>query len=333
MWRKHSANEVQASAHAEALRTAEQHAAVLGQDLAALQMACSASAAECKALRAQSAADLLAAAEGMQARTASASIPLLDRGMYHALNRSGTSFYICLSNALSEDKCCDYGSQKVYPAAQAAKREAADELQALAKAHTAQAAEAAAESKRVRTALADAHMCELVQLRARAGAFAEAALVSAAESRLLTAWAGSPGMQQAATAFCMQRLNCMHAQTLPWAYLLACPEYMQLGLSFADGKQKQALYWGQVREREAEQAHASLEARLAALQQRFDAREARAEDLAQIAEAQADARGVRAELAALQARMAQQAMHNPWALMSFSITLVTGSSGNCDEDS
>ena len=62
-----------------------------------------------------------------------------------------------------------------------------------------------------------------------------------------------------------------------------------------------------MRERAAEQAYASLEAHLAALQQRFDARESRAEDLAQIADAQADARGTRAELAALQARMAQQA--------------------------
>ena len=72
-------------------------------------------------------------------------------------------------------------------------------------------------------------------------------------------------------------------------------------------EQKRALHYGQVREREAEQAYTGLEARLAALQQRFDARESRAEDLAQIAEAQADARGTRAELFALQARMAQQA--------------------------
>lgn len=91
------------------------------------------------------------------------------------------------------------------------------------------------------------------------------------------------------------------------------------------GKQQQALHCGQVREREAEQAYAGVEARCAALQQRFDARESRAEDLAQIAEAKASARGTRAELAALQARMAQQACitRPTWCTCSIPLVHIT----------
>ena len=62
----------------------------------------------------------------------------------------------------------------------AAKQAAADELRALATAHAAQAAEAAAEAECARSALADAHVCELAQLRDSASATAEAALVHAA---------------------------------------------------------------------------------------------------------------------------------------------------------
>ena len=102
-------------------------------------------------------------------------------------------------------------------------------------------------------------------------------------------------------------IHCMHAEGSPRAYCKLAMIARSWAYAMYDGMQKQAINCGQVRERAAEHAHAGLEVRLAALQQRFDARESRAEDLAQIAEAQADARGTRAELAALQARMAQQA--------------------------
>ena len=67
-----SVADVQASAHAKALESAEQRAAALGQNLAALRMECSASATQCQALQAQSAADLVAGAERMQARATDA---------------------------------------------------------------------------------------------------------------------------------------------------------------------------------------------------------------------------------------------------------------------
>ena len=189
----------------------------------------------------------------------------------------------------------------VFPAAQAAKQAAADELRAMAEAHAAQAAEAAAEAVRALTAVTDAHVCELAKLHDSARASAEAALVRATETCLQGPWAGLLGVHMTPSSICTLHaasLYCMHADGLPRAYLLACHDCTQ---------QKQALQCGQVREREAEQAYAGLEARLAALQRRFEARESRAEDLAQIAEAQADASRTRAELAALQARMAQQA--------------------------
>lgn len=68
----------QASAHAEALKSAEQRAADLRQDLAVLRTECSASAAQCQAQRLQSAAYLLAGAERMQARATDAPSKLLE---------------------------------------------------------------------------------------------------------------------------------------------------------------------------------------------------------------------------------------------------------------
>lgn len=67
--KEHSVAGAQASAHAEALKIAEEHAAALGQALAALRIECSASAAQCQELQTQSAADQLAGAERMQACT------------------------------------------------------------------------------------------------------------------------------------------------------------------------------------------------------------------------------------------------------------------------
>ena len=76
--KSHIVADVQASAHAEALKSAEQRAAALGQDLALLRIERSASAAQCQALRTQLAAELLAGAERTQARATDAPLKMFE---------------------------------------------------------------------------------------------------------------------------------------------------------------------------------------------------------------------------------------------------------------
>ena len=88
------------------------------------------------------------------------------------------------SKQKNAEECVVLHHMNVFPAAQAAKQAAADELRALAEAHAAQAADAAAEAERALAALANSHVCELAQLRNGASASAEAALVRAAQNSL-----------------------------------------------------------------------------------------------------------------------------------------------------